>query len=338
MLKSSSTSKKVQFWVGIAVSVVSLAALLLIIDPTAIAAALRAADYRFAFLSVVGILIFLMLRAVRWRFMLENEIAWSRVFHIQNIGYMLTQLLPFRVGDVARAVLIGNVPPITLPQGLSSMVVERVLDLLLIVTLLPLALAQIGTVPAEIRSVAQIAGLAAVAATLVLIIAANQRALALRLTAAVLARLTFLDSETWTRRAYQLLRGLSSLENLRSALVLILFSVIVWLPIIFSYHLMLIAVQLQPTVAMSAFIVSVAGLSIAAPSSPGHIGVFHAAVTFALVQILGQPEAPSASFAFLHHAANVLSSVLLGLIGVNRIGATVGRVIASTRALRQEVR
>jgi uncharacterized protein (TIRG00374 family) len=265
--------------------------------------------------------------------MLGSEVPWRQVFHIQNIGYLLTYLLPFRIGDVARAVLIGNVPPVTLPKGLSTMVVERVLDLLFIVALLPFTLAEASMLPANIETAVRMAGVLGLVAVVVLIVAANQRAPALRLLAAILDRLTFLSKEAWLRRADEVLAGLDSLTRLKDGLLLLILSVLVWIPIVFAYYMSMRAVHLEPTVTMAAFVVCAAALSITAPSSPGQVGVFHAGVTFALVQVLGQPEALSASFAFLYHALNFLLVIVLGLAGVYGIGATLGNVIASTRNL-----
>lgn len=328
-----SGKRRIQFWLGIIISVACLAAIFLLIDPASIVAALKEADYGYLGLSALGIFTFLVLRAIRWRFLLGHGISWQKVFHVQNIGYLLTYLLPFRIGDVARAVLIGNVPPVTLPQGLSTMVIERVLDLLFIVTLLPLTLAQVGTLPPSVQTAARISALLGVLAMLLLIAAANRRALALRLIAFVLDRLTFLDSAAWLRRADELLSGLSSLTRVRDSLLLAGMSVIVWIPIVFAYYTSMLAVHLEPTWAIAGFVVCAAALSITAPSSPGQVGVFHAGVTFALVQILGQPQGESASFAFLYHALNFLLVIVVGLVGVYSIGATLGNVIASTRTL-----
>ncbi|MEJ2749467.1 MAG: flippase-like domain-containing protein, partial [Anaerolineae bacterium] len=119
-MEHNETANRRQVWVGIAVSVACLAAIFLFIKPQEIVKALEEARYEYLALTAVGLVIFMMLRAVRWHFMLNNQASWSQVYHVQNIGYMLTQLLPLRLGDVARAVLIGNVPPITVAQGVST--------------------------------------------------------------------------------------------------------------------------------------------------------------------------------------------------------------------------
>jgi uncharacterized protein (TIRG00374 family) len=323
--------KRRQFWLGMAISAACLAAIFLFIEPAAIGEALKTARYGYLALTGAGLVAFVLLRAVRWRFMLNNELAWNQVFHIQNIGYMLTMLLPFRLGDVARAVLIGNVPPVTIARGVSTMVVERILDMMFIVTLLPFTLAEAAVLPVWMQAGARGFGVASLVLIVILIVAAGQRPFVQRIATFIFNRIPFLDTETWARRVDELLAGLNSLTRLKDGLILIVLSVLIWLPIIGAYYTTLTAVHIQPTWAMAGFTVCAAAFSVALPSSPGQVGVFHAAVTIALTQVLGQPDGPSASFAFLYHALNVTTMVVLGLIGLSRTGATFSHVVASTQ-------
>ncbi|HEX6386080.1 MAG TPA: lysylphosphatidylglycerol synthase transmembrane domain-containing protein, partial [Anaerolineae bacterium] len=236
--------KRRQFWLGMLLSVTSLAVIFFFIRPAEILNALQSVRYAYLGLSILGILLFMIFRAVRWRFMLNNQVAWRQVFHIQNIGYMLTMILPFRLGDVARAVLIGNVPPVTLGSGVSTMVVERVLDLLFIVTLLPFTLAGIRRLPEWMQEAALASGIVALGAIVVLIAAANQRPLAGRLARRLLTPISFLNTERWIRRLDDLLGGLSSLTRFKDGFILTGLSLLVWLPIVLAYHSGLLAVNL----------------------------------------------------------------------------------------------
>lgn len=322
-----------QMWLGILVSIASLAAIFFFIEPAAIWSALQTANYAYLLLAAGGIFLFLLLRAVRWRFMLRHDAPLSTVFHIQNIGYLATNLLPLRLGDVVRAVLIGNVPPITLARGLSTMVVERVLDMLFVVTLLPFTLAEVKTLPNWMQSAARASGFAAVVAIVLLVVAANQRPFVHRLATALLQFIPRFNAATWLRRLDDLLAGLSSLTRLGEGGVLVALSVLLWLPIVGAYYLALTAVHIQPTWSMAAFVFCASAFSVALPSSPGQIGVFHAGVIAAL-QLLGQPEAASASFAFLYHALNLLLMVFIGLYGIQRTGSTFSHVLAAARTRR----
>jgi uncharacterized protein (TIRG00374 family) len=320
-----------QVWVGIGISILCLAAIFVFIKPAEIWHVLQTARYGYVGLSVLGVFVFMLVRAVRWRFMLGQEVSWLHVFHIQNIGYMLTNILPLRIGDVARAVLIGTVPPITVAQGVSTMVVERLLDMLFIVTMLPFTLAEVAALPLWMQEAARISGILAVVAIVVLIVAANQRPLAQRITTNIFNHINKLDTDTWVTRIDNLLVGLTSLTRFRDGFVLIVLTILTWIPIVFAYYVGLVAVGIEPTVAIAGFVVCAAAFSIAAPSSPGQVGVFHAGVIGALT-VLGQPDAEAASFAFLYHALNFIFLVLLGLLGVYGTGANITKVIESTRS------
>ena len=322
-----------QVWVGLFVGLACLAAVFIFYaKPAEIVANLRHANPGYLLLGALGVTLFLLIRAVRWRFMLENAPPYNQVFHIQNIGYMLTQLLPFRLGDVARAILIGNVPPVTISQGISTMVVERLLDMLVIVVLLPFTLSGLSSLPEWMRSFALFSGFAAIGGIIVLIVAANQRPRAVRFADWVLGRfLRFLDRAAWVRRVDDLLLGLKSLTTLRDGLILIVLSVVVWVPVLLAYYFTMRAVGLEPTWTMTGFVVCAAAFSVAVPSTPGQAGPFHFAVITAL-QLYGQPAAASASFAFLYHAMNIVVMVIFGLLGILGTGVTFRHVVNSAQA------
>lgn len=312
------------------ISAFSIILILLLVNPTEIVAALRQANLAFIGLSALGILLFMLIRAVRWRFMLGNEATWETVFHIQNIGYMFNMVLPFRLGDVTRAVLIGNVPPLTLARGLSTMVVERILDMMFIVALLPFTLAEVAVLPTWVQDGARASGIVALVAIGLLILAANQRALATRWGTAVLNRITFLDTQQWIGRMNELLNGLKSLTRLKDGLMLVVLSILIWIPILFAYQFGIEAVGGRVSLLAASFVVCAAALSIAIPSSPGQIGVFHLGVTAALLA-LGQSDSVAGGFAVVYHALNLVSMIVLGLIGLTRIGTTFRSVIETTQ-------
>ncbi len=320
-----------QFWIGMGVSLFCLILIFIFIDPREILNTLRGANLFLLGLSALGILAFMFIRAIRWRFLLSNSLGYWPVFHVQSIGYMLNMYLPARLGDVTRAILIGSTPPITITQGISTMVVERLLDMMFIVAMLPFTLVTVETLPPQFRQGALAIGVVAVIGIIVLIVAANLRPFFRKITTKIFNHIPFLETETWVRRIDDLLKGLDSLTRFKDGFILLLLSVLVWLPIIFAYQMSLKAVGLDVTVGMASFVVSAAALSIAAPSSPGGVGVFQAGVIAAL-QLLGQPQAESASFAFAYHATNYLILTILGIIGLTKTGSTFRSVIETTQS------
>ncbi|MBW7959306.1 MAG: flippase-like domain-containing protein [Anaerolineae bacterium] len=332
-MEQNSHKGRWQIWLGILIGVACLAAVFtLYARPSEIIESLRHVHPGYLLIGGLAVVGFLVIRAVRLLFMLDYAIPYSKVFHIQNIGYMLSQLLPLRLGDVARVVLIGNVPPVTMAQGLSTLVIERLLDLLLIVVLLPFTVSGIADLPEWMRSFAQLSGFIAIAGIIILVIAANQRERASRMVGGLIGRfLPFLDRDSWVRRFDNLLVGLKSLTSIRDGLILTILTILVWIPIIIAYYFTMLAVNLEPTWIMAAFVVCAAALSVAIPSTPGQAGPFHFAVITAL-QLYGQPAAESASFAFLYHIGALLVMVIMGTIGVFSTGVTFGNVIRSAQS------
>jgi hypothetical protein len=338
-MEKTSSGKRIRFWFGILFSLASIIAILVIIKPGDILAIVRQAQVGYLVLAFIGLFVFLVLRAVRWRFMLngglkaDQGIPYSSVFHVQNVGYLVTNILPFRLGDIARAVLIGNVPPITVGQGLSTVVVERVLDLLFIVILFPFTIASAIDLPIEWRAAVIIGGVLSLSAGILLIIAANKPNLSIRVLKWICDRIAVLDSETWIGRLNNLLRGLETLTRWKDASILLLLSGLVWMPIILGYYTAIKAVNLEITLLEAAFVVCIAAFSLAAPSSPGGLGVQEAAIVFAMTGILGFPDDESVGFALIYRALYYILTGVLGVIGIYRLGETFGSVIDSTRTL-----
>lgn len=320
-----STQKKRQFLLGIAFSFLCLGGMFWVIKPAEIARTIQQTDPRYLLGTAVYLLIYLFLRAVRWRFLLGNRISQAKLFHIQNVGQMLTQLLPFRLGDVARAVLVGQQPGLTVPQGVSTMVVERLLDMLLMVLLLPLALLQIGTLPDWLRQAALVSGAATVGLIFFLIVVAHKRPLPHKLLSWLANKWPQLPTQKLHQQLDNLLDGLHAFTQWRTAFTLLALSLVTWLPVVLAYNAALQAVHLSPSLLNATFIMIAGAFAVAAPSSPGQIGVFHMGVIAAMTA-LGQPAEAAASLAVLYHAINFLLMVAAGIAGIARIQLSFSRL------------
>ena len=89
-------------------------------------------------------------RAFRWQVLFyPYHPRWTRVFATLNIGYFLSNITPARIGDLARAYLIGTIEKIPVARALSTVVVERALDGLTVVFFLLLLLPFIPNLPSE---------------------------------------------------------------------------------------------------------------------------------------------------------------------------------------------
>lgn len=331
---ASDTSSSRRTWVGITLSLLCLGAILFFINPAKIFRALQMVHWLDVVRMVAGLLLFLLIRAVRWQFMLTEGTPLRSVFHVQNVGYLFNMTLPFRLGDVARAVLIANVPPATVAGGLSTMVVERLLDMLFVVTLLPFTLTAVTALPEWMQAGARFFGYASIAGIGMMVLAANQQRFALKITQTIFDRIPNIDSTVWNGRVANFFSGLSSLTTFKGAAILLLLSVLVWLPVLYTYDVGMRTFGIEPTPLQVGFLFCAAALSVAAPSAPGQIGLFHASVIGAMVA-MGFADETAAALAFAYHAINLITMVVMGFIGLTRLGTTYENVVNSARGFMQ---
>jgi len=100
-------------------------------------------NYFWVFPSVLIILIAFGLRVFRWQIILGSgpescpagRIGFWRAFHPLMIGFMLNCILPGRVGEVARPVILQKKDNVPFSTGLATVAAERVFDLGLLIIL-----------------------------------------------------------------------------------------------------------------------------------------------------------------------------------------------------------
>ena len=83
------------------------------------------------------------------------------------------------------------------------------------------------------------------------------------------------------------------------------------------------------------YTVSIAAFGVALPSSPGQIGVFEAAVSLALISIVGQSiSSTAASFGIIYHAVQYLVLMIVGIIGLIAQGESFGSLVRQSSDIR----
>jgi uncharacterized protein (TIRG00374 family) len=133
----------VQLLLGLSVSAAALWLTLRGKDLSAIWDAVRGGDYRYVagYLALSSTAHFV--RVVRWRILLRGiaEVPFATVNAACAVGFLATLLLPLRLGELVRPVLVSDGVRVRVPAALSTVIVERVAEglvtaLLLVVTLL----------------------------------------------------------------------------------------------------------------------------------------------------------------------------------------------------------
>src|SRR5690349_7176562 len=105
-----------------------------------VAAELRRANVGLLVLSAVAATCIFPLRARRWRTILdpvEPNIAFGKLWRSTAIGMMVSNVVPARAGELARAYALSReVPRVPFSTAFASLAVDRVFDALIILVLM----------------------------------------------------------------------------------------------------------------------------------------------------------------------------------------------------------
>src|SRR5438105_4686587 len=125
-----------RFALGLTLTAITVALLARVIDWSTTKGVLQAADWKFIGLAVTALLVSLLAKAARWRLLLPESpaVTTPRLYRIMNISFLLNNVLPARLGDVARVAMTSRQPGVRLGHVLSSMLTERLTDMVTLTT------------------------------------------------------------------------------------------------------------------------------------------------------------------------------------------------------------
>ncbi|MBI2755497.1 MAG: flippase-like domain-containing protein [Chloroflexi bacterium] len=276
-------------------------------------------------------------RALRWQvlFQPEHRVALGPAFGTLAISYMASTFLPFRAGELVRAVFLSRREQIPIARVVGTILIEKLFDFLALAVLLAWLVAS-TPLPRE----AAIAG-ASVASVIVLgfgfvVALALWREPTLRMVGRLEGFLPAgLRRRVSPRHAVeQFAGGTDSLRVGRLWLQLLLWTVVTWAASIVGMIAGLEAIDARASFAAAIFTIVATSVSQAVPSSPGYVGVFHAAAVAALT-FFGIDTATAFGAAVLIHALNYGFMVVLGLIALWVGGYALGDVMGARRAMQQ---
>lgn len=299
---------------GFALTVVSVAILWQVIPWTPTVASLRATDPLFATLAIVCLLGSIIAKTVRWRLLLPDTspVTTRRLYRILHISFLLNNVLPARIGDVARVALTARQPGIRIGHVLSSLLTERVTDT---VTLLLcfLVVSPFLPIPARYEELRSVAWAVVAAVGVVTTLGALFRARLGALARSERLRQRIPASHRVRAEAASFADGLARPFARERAVGIWGWSWTAWVGAFAVNYLLMRALNIEAPVAVAVLLTCTTNLAMLLPSSPGAIGVFHIAATASLLPF-GVPETRALSFAILAHLVNVVPVSLIGVV------------------------
>jgi len=333
---SSSWSKLLQVAAGLLVSVGCLwwAVHEMLKDPNAwpqIKAAFRTANYWKLIPLWAALFAFYWLKALRWRLLLAplgRYRPMKELFGPILIGFAFNNLLPAHLGEFVRVFVFGRTHRIPKTAVLSTVVLERVFDILAIVAFLGAGLTFVKGVDPRVQKMGLIGG----AAAFVLVLGALAFVIwtkpVLALIEGILRRLPLLPASLVGKVTGLLESAAEGLASLRSPGLLVgilLTSLAQWALNGWMMHLSLEAFGLDVTIWVSCILLGAVAFAVTIPSSPGYFGVIQLTFMGVLKLFTRNEEAVFAASIF-YHLAQYIPVTILGLYFFNRTGLKMSQV------------
>ena len=313
--------------VGIAISILAIALVVRSVDVNATVAVLARTAPVWVGVAAAFLLADVVIRAIRWRRLLlpVADVALPAVLGYLLIGYLANNVLPARLGELVRCHYLGDRERISRTTALGTVVVERVVDIAVVV-----AIAAVAILVLSVRGVvagAVLVGVALVSLLVVLLaigIVAHRIPGAERVAAA---------ASRWPQLgalAARLQNGLAVAGRPRTLVEALGLSVAAWGATLLAFAAAGQAIGVELSIGQASLLASGVALAAAIPSGPASLGTYELAAV-RIGQAVGVPAEPSLAIGIITHALILLITSGGGVVALARLGVSATPASAAER-------
>ncbi len=302
------------------------------IQPGDIQEALAEARSGNILLAVTVILITILTKTWRWQLLFINNgrshnngepkpdnPSVTTLFWPLILGQFINAVSPIRVGDLARVLKLESETGIDKVQGLSTLVVEKTLDIIILVLTLFLLLPTVVLPPSlSLARRGMVMAATAVSLLILLLIFAYYRERITKLAGRIIKRLPNRLQRPLFRLIVAGLTGLSALRQPRQLLILLFVSAVIMLLSILTPFILFSAFNLPLGLQEATLLHLSLIIGLIPASTPGNVGIFEGVVVFMLNQFGLTDNAAILSYAIVYHLVVVMPQIVLGSVSVIR--------------------
>jgi glycosyltransferase 2 family protein len=279
------------------------------VRPSQIVEGLTHSDVRWFVPALVVFGVSIFLRVVRWRMLFEpaRRPSTGAATRALLVGYFFNNLLPARAGEAARIIRVHNEAGVPRAEALTTILVERVFDVL---SLLVVLFAALPWLP-HVAWFRQAAILGALLAAVLAAMAATLAVFGDRPVRALLRPLRFLPAERLEFATRHTVQGLVAMRKPSVAFAAFAVTTASWLVMAVSFWLLMQGFDFGAAASAPLMVLVTVNLTMIVPSGPAALGVFEAGTVVAL-HAYGVSQAPALSYALVLHVLNFVPFVIVG--------------------------
>ncbi len=324
-----------KFWLGMVIGIAALAYFSRDLEVSAFADSWRRVHLIRYLEGVFWFCFSFWLRCPRWRILAEGlgEIPFSLLSKSFFVGMLANRVLPARLGEVTRCVLIKKHCPVSLVGLLTTVAVEKAFDGMALLAVSVLAFASIppGDLPAGIGTFLETHRTKVVAS-----------ALGFPLVLVLLSgALPWLDRKFWQYKAHawhghfsrtlnSVFDGLGVMRKGWESFLAATLTALVWATLARSSNCAILSFGWDLPPSSGVVLCAAIGLAVTVPQAPSFVGVYQVAVQWTLVGLYAVPLQEAKAFAV---AIWVMQMIPVGIIGFVCL-----RMLGTSLSEAQEIR
>lgn len=315
-----------QFLIGLIISAAAVYLSLRKIDFNALWAALQSVNFLFFIPAIACQLTCFFLKGTGWRYLLfpaKQDIRVISTTRVLIIGLMVNNLLPAKMGELARGYLMGEREKLPKTLCLSTVAVEHILDIL-ILTVFLIILLPFVTLPPWLRTSGMLVGLTAVGMIVVLFLIMRREEKFLGWLSRLLQFLPGRFQEKIQAILNHIFQGLRVVTGryifYASGAIFLM-----WLSAFGMAYFVLLGCGLFLPFQAAVMAIVFAAFGKIIPSSPGAIGTFHYLVLLVVMSFQVSKEA-ALGYAIVLHGLTFLIETSLGIALVFAGNLSLGKI------------
>jgi glycosyltransferase 2 family protein len=275
-----------------------------------IMATLRNANPRLLPIPIAFILMAVILCSYRWSRLAGNNTTFRDAFAALMIGLFVNNVLPARIGEVARAYVLSKKRGFSFTYSFSTVLLDRFFDLTGLLLLAFIFFPDENLPPAVSRSIYILIILLIVCVACLILFSKE------RFANRVAVRFDRLRRPLFSELAKRILMVQENLKRINSPFNLILSVVIsfcTWFSMTIALYLVTVMLRIQIDFGDIPFVCALLNLGLTIPSSPGYVGVYQFLLVY-LLAIFGVPKSDGFIISIIYHAMWYVPYNILGFV------------------------
>ncbi|WP_304332415.1 lysylphosphatidylglycerol synthase transmembrane domain-containing protein [Brachyspira innocens] len=272
-------------------------------------------------ISLILSVVIISLRGLRWECFipLKKHIKKRTVVMATYIGYMGNNILPAKLGEVARAYILGVKEDVSKSALIASVVTERLFDVITGGVILCLSVIFIPNLPQTVTYAAIALFVLSIVGFLVLIFLVWKRDFAHKVFHKVFGILPKNIGDKLILFSCNFIDGIGFKNDAKHIFLIFFYTILYLIGQILTISFLLMAFDIKASPIIALFMFAVGGFGFAVPSAPSGIGPFEWAIIFGL-SLIGVDRTVAAPYALVYHMMGILPIVVIGFIFLFMLG------------------